>query len=65
MPKGRLRAFDKRLLRRIFGPQVNKVTGGLEKLTNDEVHNLYCMPMRIRKIKSRKTRSAGHVTGIG
>jgi hypothetical protein len=37
----RLRVFEKRVLRRIFGPKRDEVTGGLRKLHNEELHNLY------------------------
>jgi hypothetical protein len=57
----RLRVFENRALRRIFGPKRDKVTGGWRKLHNEELHNLYCSPSIIRMIKSRRMRWAGHV----
>jgi hypothetical protein len=45
--------FEKRVLRRIFGPKRDGVTGGWRKLHNDELHNLYSSPSIIRIIKSR------------
>ncbi|PNF34899.1 hypothetical protein B7P43_G01408, partial [Cryptotermes secundus] len=50
----RLRVFENRVLRRIFGPKRNEVTGGWRKLHNEEIHNLYSSPSIIRTIKSRR-----------
>jgi hypothetical protein len=60
----RLRVFENRVLRGIFGPKGNKVIGGWRKLHNEELHNLYGSPSTsiIRVIKSRRMRWAGHVT---
>jgi hypothetical protein len=57
----RLRVFEKRVLREIFGPNRNEVTGQRRKLNNGEIHNLYSSPEIIRQIKSRRMRWAGHV----
>jgi hypothetical protein len=57
----RLRMFENRVLRRIFGRKRDEVTGGWRKLHNEELHNLYPSPSIIRMIKSRRTRWAGHV----
>jgi hypothetical protein len=57
----KLRAFENRVLRRIFGPKKGGVTGEWRKLHNEKFHNLYYSPIIIRIIKSRKTRWAGHV----
>jgi hypothetical protein len=46
--------FENRLLRIIFGPKREEVTGGWRKLHNGELHNLYSSPNIIRMIKSRK-----------
>jgi hypothetical protein len=54
--------FENRVLRRIFGPKRNGMTGGWRKLHNEELHNLYSWPSTIRIIKSRRMRWAGHVT---
>jgi hypothetical protein len=54
-----------RVLRRIFGPNRDEVTGGWRKLHNEELHNLYSLSSVIRKIKSRRMRWAGHVARIG
>jgi hypothetical protein len=49
----RLRVFENRVLRRIFGPKRDEVTGGWRKLHNEELHNLYSSPGTI-KIKVRE-----------
>jgi hypothetical protein len=53
------------VLRGIFGPKRDEVTGGWRKLHNEELHNLYPSPSIIRMIKSRRTSLAGHVTRKG
>jgi hypothetical protein len=60
----RLRAFENRVLRRIFGPKRDEVTGEWRKLHNEELHMLYSSP-NIRQIKSRRMRWAGHVARMG
>jgi hypothetical protein len=61
----RLRVFDNRVLRRIFGPKRDKVMREWRKLHNGELHNLYSLPDIIRKIKSRRIWWAGHVACKG
>jgi hypothetical protein len=61
----RLRVFENRVLRRLFGPTREEVTGEWRKLHNRELHNLYSSPDIIRQIKSRKMRWAGHVARMG
>jgi hypothetical protein len=61
----RLRVFENRVLRRIFGPRSEEVTGGWRKLHNEELRNLYSSPSVIRTIKSRRMKWAGHVTRMG
>jgi hypothetical protein len=61
----KLRVFEKRVLRRIFGPKRDGVTGAWRKLHNEELHDLYSSPSIIRIIKSRRMRWAGHVAGTG
>jgi hypothetical protein len=51
--------FENRVLRRIFGPKRNEVTGGWRKLHNEELHDLYSSSSIIRNIKSRKMRWQG------
>jgi hypothetical protein len=53
------------VLRRIFGPKRDEVTGGWRKLHNEELHNLYSSPSIIRMTKSRRMRWAGHVARMG
>jgi hypothetical protein len=50
---------ENRVLRRIFGPKRDEVTGDWRKLHNEELHNLYSSPNIIRMIKSRRMRWAG------
>jgi hypothetical protein len=57
--------FENRVLRRIFGPKRDEVTGEWRKLHNEELHNLYSSPVIIRQIKSRRMRWAGHVSRMG
>jgi hypothetical protein len=57
--------FENRVLRRIFGPKRDEVTGGWRKLRNEELHNMYSSPSIIRMIKSRGKRWAGHVARMG
>jgi hypothetical protein len=61
----RLRVFENRVLRRIFGPKRDEVRGDWRKLHNEELHNLYISPNIIRMIKSRTMRWAGHVARLG
>jgi hypothetical protein len=61
----RLRVFENRVLRRIFGPKRDEVTEEWRKLDNEELHNLYCSPNIIRQIKSRRMWWAGHVARMG
>jgi hypothetical protein len=61
----RLRVFENRMLRRIFGPKRDKVTGGWRKLHNEELHDLYSSPSIVRVIKVRRMRWAGHVARMG
>jgi hypothetical protein len=55
----RLTVFESRVLRRIFGPKRDEVTGGWRKLHNEGLHNLYSSPSIIRMNKSRRMRWAG------
>jgi hypothetical protein len=61
----RLRVFENRVLRRIFGPKRDEVMGDWRKLHNEELHNLYSSPNIIRMIKSRRMRLAGYVARMG
>jgi hypothetical protein len=53
------------VLRRIFGPKRDEVTGGWRKLHNEELHNLYSSPNIIRMIKSRRMRWVGNEARMG
>jgi hypothetical protein len=55
----RLRVFENRVLKRIFGLKRDEVTGGWRKLHNEELHNLYSSPSIIKIIKSRRMRWEG------
>jgi hypothetical protein len=60
-----LRVFENRVLKRIFGPRGDEVTGGWRKLHNEELRELYYSPSIIRIMKSRRLRWARHVARIG
>jgi hypothetical protein len=60
----RLRVFENRVLRKIFGPK-REEDGSWRKLHNDELHNLYSSPNIIRVIKSRRMKWTEHVAYIG
>jgi hypothetical protein len=57
--------FEKRVLRRIFGPKEDEVTGDWRKLHSEELKNLYSSPDVIRQVTSRRMRWAGHVARMG
>jgi hypothetical protein len=57
----RLRVFENRVLRRIFGPKRDEVIREWRRLHNDELYDLYSSPNIIRVIKSRRMKWAGHV----
>jgi hypothetical protein len=61
----RLRVFENRVLRRIFGPKRDEVTGEWRKFHSEELHNWYSSPDIIRQVKSRRMRWAGHVARMG
>jgi len=61
----RLRVFENRVLRRIFGPRSDEVTGEWRKLHNEELNDLYSSPNTFRVIKSRIIWWAGHVARMG
>jgi hypothetical protein len=61
----RLRVFENRVLRRIFGPKRDEITGEWRKLHNEELNDLYSLPNLVRVIKSRRMRSARHVARMG
>ena len=57
----RLRVFENRVLRRVFGPKRDKITGEWRKLHNEELSELYSLPDIARVVKSRRMRWVGHV----
>jgi hypothetical protein len=57
--------FESRLLRRIFGTRRDWMNGGLRKLHNHELHNLYPSPSITRVTKSRRMRWEEHVAHMG
>jgi hypothetical protein len=57
--------FKNRVLRRIFGPKRDEVTGEWRKFHSEELHNLYSSPDIIRHVKSRRMRWAGHMARMG
>jgi hypothetical protein len=61
----RLRVFENRVLRRLFGLKRDEVTGEWRKLHNEELRDLYFSPSIIRIIKSRRMRWVGHVARMG
>jgi hypothetical protein len=61
----RLRVFENRVLRGVFGPKRDEVMGERRKVHYGELHNLYSSPDIIRQIKSRRMRWAGHVARMG
>ena len=60
-----MRVFENKVLRRIFGPRREEVTGDWRRLHNEEVNVLYSSPNIVRVIKSRRMRWAGHVARKG
>jgi len=57
--------FENKVLKRIFGPRRDEVTGDWRRLYNEEINVFYCSPNIVRVIKSRRMRWAGHVARMG
>jgi hypothetical protein len=65
MEEGRLRVFENRVLRRVFGPKRDEMTGEWRKLHNEELNDLYSFSYIVRVVKSRRMKWAGHVARMG
>ena len=61
----KLRVFENMVLRKIFGPRRDEVTGEWRRLYNEELNDFYSSPNIVRVIKSRRMRWAGHVARMG
>ena len=61
----RLRVFENRVLRRMYGPKRDEITREWRKLHDEELNNLYFSPDLVRAIKSRRMRWVGHVAHMG
>jgi len=61
----RLRVFENRVLKKVFGPKRDEVTGEWIKLHNEELNDLYSLSNIVRVVKSRRMRWAGHVARMG
>ena len=57
--------FENRVLRRVFGPKRDEVTGEWRKLNNEDLKDLYSLPSIVRVVKSRSMRWARHVARVG
>jgi hypothetical protein len=62
--ENKLRVFENRVLKRIFVPRRDEVTGGCRKPHNEELHDFYSSPSIITIIKSRRMRCTGHVAQL-
>jgi len=60
----KIRFFEKKVLRRVFGPKKDEVTGEWRKLYNEELRDLYSLPNNERVVKSRRMKWSGHVAHI-
>jgi len=61
----RLRVFENRVLRTVFRPKRDEVTGEWRRLHNEELNDLYSLSNIARVVKSRRKRWAGHVARMG
>ena len=65
MEDRRLRVSENSVLRKIFRPTMDEVTGEWRRLHNEELNDLYCLPNIVRETESRRMRWAGHVARMG
>jgi len=63
--ENRLKLFENRVLRRIYGPKLDELTGEWREPHNEELNYMYCSPNNLRVIKLIRMRWAGHVEGTG
>ena len=63
--EGKLRVFENMVLRKIFGPRRDEVTGKWKRLHNKELNDVYRSSNIVRVIKSRRMRQAGHAARMG
>jgi hypothetical protein len=61
----KLRVFENRVLKKVFGPKTDELTGHWRRLHNEELYDLYCPPNIIQVIKSCRIRWAGHILSMG
>jgi hypothetical protein len=61
----RLKVFENRVVREVFGPKGDEVTGEWRKLHNEELNDLYSLTNIVRVVKSKRIRWAGHVARMG
>jgi hypothetical protein len=61
----RLRVFENRVLKRVFGPKTDKVTGEWRKLHKEDLSDLYSLPNIVRAVKSKRMRWVGHLARMG
>ena len=61
----RLRVFENRVLRSVFGPKRDEITKKWRKLHKEDLRDLYSLPNIVRVVKSRRMRWAGHVARMG
>jgi hypothetical protein len=61
----KLRVFENRVLSRIFGPKRDEVRGDWRKLHNEELNDLYSLPIIVRVVKPRRMKLVGHVARMG
>jgi hypothetical protein len=61
----RMKVFENRVLRKVFGPKRDEVTGEWRRMHNEKLNDLYSLPNIVRVVKSRRMSWAGHVARMG